>query len=336
MISIIIVGYNSKRYLEDCLSGIFASTYKNFEVTLVDNNSTDETVKFAKKHYPTVKIIKNNDNLGFTGGNNMGITEALENKSDYFFLLNPDTIIEKNCLKILVERANQKTILQPLILLHQENVKTEMVNTSGGVINFLGFSYCDGYKDHQKKYSRDKKITVGSGAALFIPSAVFKRIGLLDESFFMYHEDVDFCWRARLAGFNIQLIPKAKVWHKYSFSVNKKKFFYTERNRLMFLVKNFSFKYLCLIFPMMVINEILIIIYSIFGLWFFQKISSYLSFFRYLPRIIAERSKSSRISEKKLKTYISHQLSFSEFSSFLFYPYNIILSLYWRLIYFFV
>ena len=107
MIAIVIVSYNSKIFLEDCLSSIFASTVDNLVVYLVDNNSSDGSVNFAKKNYPAVRVIESKENLGFAGGNNLGIREALKHKPEHIFLLNPDTIIAKDCLAKLLEKADQ-------------------------------------------------------------------------------------------------------------------------------------------------------------------------------------------------------------------------------------
>ena len=259
MISIIIVGYNSLKYLDDCLSSLFESSYKNFEVIFVDNNSKDSSMSFIKKAFSTVEIIESKKNLGFAGGNNLGIKKALKNKSEYIFLLNPDTIIDKDCLEKLINKADDRTILQPLILLHENSKKTNLINTTGGYLNFLGFSYCSDYR-LDKKMAKEKDIAIASGAAVFIPAEILRKIGLFDESFFMYHEDVDLFWRARLFGHNIKLLPNALVWHKYSFSKNNKKIFYVERNRLLFLYKNFELKYWILILPIFIFNEIIVVL----------------------------------------------------------------------------
>lgn len=335
MISIIIVGYNSKKYLSGCLDSIFNSSYNKFRVIFIDNDSSDDSVDFVKRNYPRVDVLISQKNIGFAGANNLGIKHAQELGTDYIFLLNPDTITDTDCLNNLIKKADKKTVLQPLLLLNIDGKNTDLINTTGNYLNFLGISYCNDYKKNANQVS-EKDITTASGAAAFIPIEMFKKIGFFDKNFFMYHEDVDLFWRARLFGFNIRLVPDAKVWHFYSFSTNKNKFFFVERNRLIFIFKNFSIKYILLITPILFVNEILMISYSIVGLWLPQKISSYLSFFKLLPQIINSRKmiqSRSVVKETNLKKKLMPSISFAEIKSPLFAPYNLILRLYWRLIY---
>lgn len=333
MISIVIVGYNSKKDLEECFDSIFANTYKKFRVIFVDNDSSDGSFDFVKKSYPQIEAIKN-DNTGYAGGNNVGIKKALELKSDYIFLLNPDTIIDKECLSKLVLQADQKTVLQPLILLSLKGKNTDLINTTGGHLNFLGFSYCSQYREH-KSAAKAKDVALASGAAAFIPANVVKTTGLLDESFFMYHEDVDYFWRSRLLGFNIRLVPDALVWHKYLFSKNNQKMFYAERNRLVFLYKNFSLKYLILIFPALLLNELLMLVYSLLAGWFGQKIQSYASAVKLSRKELRFRKDNLtniHKQEKKLQRFIKPEIKFSEINNPAMVLYSLFTRIYWFLI----
>jgi len=337
MIAILIVGYKSKNDLKECLGSIFKSTYKKFRVFFIDN-CPDGSIEFIKAKFPKVTIVPNNKNLGYAVGNNLLIKEAIKHKADYVFILNPDTIIDKDCLKYFLKQANAKTILQPLLLINRHGKNTNLINTTGGSLNFLGFSYCSDYKqDKSTVFQHD--IPIASGASVFIPINILKKIGLYDENFFMYHEDVDLFWRARLNNYTIKLIPEALVWHKYSFSRNKNKFFYVERNRLLFLYKNFNLKYLLLIFPIFLLNEILMIFYSLFDGWIIQKLKSYLSAVKLLSKESKLRKNNlTKVgqSQHKLKKYIKASISFSEISNPLFYPYNLILRFYWFLISFLI
>ncbi len=333
MISIIIVGFNSKKYLSKCFKSILSSDLKTFRIIFVDNNSSDGSVEYVKKYFPNVLVLESRTNLGFAAGNNLGIKKALHLKSDFVFILNPDTIIDKSCLKRLKMNATEN-IVQPLILLIEDNKKTNLINTTGSYLNFLGISYCDDYRKHANNIV-EKDITTASGAASFIPATVFKKVGFFDENLFMYHEDVDLFWRARLAGYNIRLVPEAKVWHDYKFSKGKNKFFFIERNRLIFIFKNFSLKYLLLISPMMIINELLMIAYSVMGGWFPQKIKSYFSFIRLIPQELKNRKKIKKIissPERQLKKFLMPSISFSEISNPFLSSYNRILKVYWSLI----
>lgn len=332
-LGIIIIGYNSQKYLNDCLGSIEKSTYKSYKIIFVDNNSTDNSIEFIKNKYPKVTIIVNDRNFGFASANNIGIKKAFELKCDHLLLLNPDTLIDKNCLSLLIQRADSKTILQPLVLLNIGSINTDLVNTTGGDLNFLGFSHCSDYKKN-KTVVMEKDIAIASGVAVFIPTIILKKIGLFDESFFMYHEDVDLFWRARLSGYNIKLLPKCLVWHKYSFSRNKNKVFYVERNRLIFLYKNFTFKYLILILPAFLLNEIFIIFYSLFGGWFLIKINAYFSATSQIKsqRRHGNKSLKSNISTNRLKKFIKPEIVFSEVNIPFIKLYNVFLDLYWMIV----
>jgi len=334
MIAIIVVGYNNKNDLSDCFNSLQKSSVNDYRIIYVDNASSDGSVDFVKDNYPKIIIIKNK-NTGYAGGNNAGIRRALKLGSDYIFLLNPDTITDKHCLRQLIGRANQNTILQPLILLNRQGKKTNLINTTGGCLNYLGFSYCSDYKKSKDRV-KDREIPIASGAAVLVPKKMIKSIGLLDENFFMYHEDVDWFWRARLHGYDIKLVTNALVWHKYSFSKNKNKFYLTERNRLLFLYKNFSVKYLLLILPIFLLNEIFMISYSLLCGWFILKIKSYTS----ALTLIGQEAKKRKINllnacqtEGQLKKYIGINILFLEIQNPILPPYNVILMLYWNLIY---
>jgi GT2 family glycosyltransferase len=223
---IIIVNWNGKQYLDDCLSSLEDQTYKFFKTIIIDNNSSDDSVEFIKKKFIQIKIIQNTQNFGFAQGNNIGIKYALQNNADIIILLNNDTIVDKNWLQEMINTANSNKkigLVQAKIFIDNKD-KKHIINTVGNNIHYLGFGYCGHYKEIDNgQFSKDTEITYASGASLLIKKKVLDSIGMLDEKFFLYHEDLDLGWRARLFGFNIYLSNKAIVWHKYSFSKNKKK-----------------------------------------------------------------------------------------------------------------
>jgi len=333
MVAVVIVGYNSKEFLGECLQSVLDSSYNQLQVIFVDNNSSDGSAQYIKENFSDVLVLKSEKNVGFAGGNNLGIKKALELNSEYLFFLNPDTVIDKNCIKLLVEGTNHKSISQPLILLHQDGNKTNLINTWGNDLNYLGISYCSGYMTEQKK-AKKSNIPLASGAAFLAPKEFFETNDGFDEDFFMYHEDVDLSWRAREAGYDIKLSPDAKVWHKYNFSRNKKKFFFIERNRLLFLAKNFQIKTILLILPALIIQELVTLIFSIFGGWLHYKIASFFSFLYLLPKIISKRKTiNHKRSDREIKKYLSTKIN----SPFIQAPgisiYNFWLKLYWDLIF---
>lgn len=333
-LAIIVVGYNSEYYLHDCFESIGKSTFTDYKIILIDNDSSDQTVSYVKDQFPEVEVIQTGVNLGFAGGNNVGIRRALELGFKYILLLNPDTVVDRYALEILVKKADSHTILQPVLLLFSD-CKTKEINTTGNHLHYLGFSYCGDYKQDSSGLA-EREIVSASGAAAFVPSTVFKKIGFLDEFFFMYHEDLDFCWRARMHGFSVRLIPQARIWHKYSFSRNDIKLFFAERNRILFLLKNYEIKTLVLIFPLLFVNGAGMFFYSLIsgnGNLALVKLRGYWSIFRNFRTCLATRRKTQQnriVGDAELKTFISTDLSFSEVKIPRFY--NKVLSAYWKLI----
>ncbi len=331
MISIIVVGHNSKKDLGGCFDSISESTYKKYKTIYVDCGSSDGSANFARENFPKIQVLEES-NLGYAGGNNVGIREALKQKSDYIFILNPDTIVDKNCLKNLMSKARPDTILQPIILLYKNGRKTNLINTTGNYLNFLGFGCCRDYlKENRETESRE--IAFPSGAALFAPSEIFQKVGGFDEDFFMYLEDLDFGFRARKSGFNARLVPSAKIYHKYSFSQNKLKFYHAEKNRLAFLLKNFSLKYLLLITPIFFINEFFVVLYSLASGQIVAKFSSYGYVLREFKKLQSGRKGIGR--EGLVKKFIGPKLILGT-PSLLFFVWSVVLAVYWFIIYIFI
>lgn len=332
MTAIIIVGYNSQPYLEACFNSLLSQTAKDLKIIFVDNNSTDDSVTYIRKRFPEVEVIANKENYGFAKANNIGIEAAMKQKMRHVFILNPDTIVDKDCLKRLLEEADDKTILQPLILL---NGTEDKINTSGGTLNFLGFSYCSDYKLPAKQVSKDRVLPTASGAAMLVPVKLLETVGLFDEELFMYHEDVDLAWRSRIAGFSIKLVPSAFVWHDYRFSHNPKKFYYVERNRLLFLLKNFGAWYRVAIFPAFLLNEIALLAYFTLKGSLGSKLQAYFGVIKLWPHVIASRQKLKKLRKKsdhELVQLLGSDMDFAEINIPLLSLYTKVLSLYWKLI----
>ena len=206
---IIILNHNGGEILRDCLRSVFQLDYPNFEVVMADNDSTDGSFEMARENFSRAHLIKNPKNDGFSAGNNLGIRFALEKTADFIFLLNPDTLIKKNALTELIAAAaeNPQTgIFSPLIL---EN-KSEKVWFAGGRIEWskmrtTHITNIVSAKPYATEYL--------SGCAMLIRKDVFKKIGLLDEAYFLYYEDADFSFRARRNGLSLLVVPTARVYH---------------------------------------------------------------------------------------------------------------------------
>ncbi|MFA5050861.1 MAG: glycosyltransferase family 2 protein [Patescibacteria group bacterium] len=345
-IAVIIVCYNGREYLPDLLNSLKNQTLKPTEIIFVDNNSKDDSIDYVRKNFSEVILIENKKNLGFAQANNQGIKEAFtrqnfssENLSglDFIFLLNQDTICDNNCLEELVKSAeneNAKTFaFQPLVLCWPEKDK---IQTSGDKFHFLGFGYSGGYKlSIANGQSQSRDITYASGAAMFINTQALKEVGLLDEDLFMYHEDLDLCLRARFLGYNIFLAPQSLVYHKYKAGVSPHRWYWSERNRGLTLLKFYKLPTLILIFLPWLFMELGVLGYSLMTGWFSLKIKTYFSALRLVPKTLIKRAKVQRtrkISDRQFSKYLEAKFNFAGFEHpLLKYLVNPIFGLYWKI-----
>lgn len=344
-IAVIIVSYNGREYLPDCFNSLVRQTLLPKEIIVVDNASQDDSVKYVKEKYPQVDLIENEKNLGFAQANNQGIEVALQNKPDYIFLLNQDTICLPDCLENLVkgiEKQKNVFAVQPLILCWPAcagRPEKDKIQTAGDKIHYLGFGYCDGYKNQAKKDIIDKletNLTYGSGAGLFINVPALEKVGFLDKDLFLYHEDLDLCLRARFLKYDIKLVPEARIYHKYTEGISKNRWYWSERNRLITLLKFYKIPTLILIFPAWLFMELGILAYSLFSGWFILKIKSYFSILLQLPKTLIKRKKiqkTRKITDKELVEYLEPRFKFAGFTHpLLKYVVNPVLGLYCQII----
>ncbi|MCX6761692.1 MAG: glycosyltransferase family 2 protein [Candidatus Moranbacteria bacterium] len=234
-VSIVVLNYNGKDCLRGSLASLFCLGYPNFEVVAVDNNSIDGSLESARQSFSRATFIKNEHNLGFSAGNNVGIKYSLERMAEYVLLLNNDTVVKKDFLSRLIESAeSDKTvgILSPLIFARDGRA----VWFSGGKIDWLRM------KTEHKKELIESNFTRSdfiSGCAMLVRAEVFTKIGLLDEDFFLYWEDADFSVRAKKAGFGLLVVAGAQITHlEKSEEVRKNKVYWLVLSGLLFFRKN--------------------------------------------------------------------------------------------------
>jgi len=239
LVSVIVLNYNAGELLLNCIESIKKSTYKNLEIIVVDNISTDKSQKVCKEKYPDIKLIQNDENFGYCEGNNIGIREA---KGDYIIILNPDTIVESNCIEELISAYSKfgEGLYQPKILSLNEK---QVLQSTGNMLHVFGFGFA---KDKGRKDEgvdeEIKKIGYASGTCLFTSRNVLDKVGLLDSFLFLYHDDLDLGWRASQIGINSYYVPKSKIYHVESYSLkwSAKKFYWLERNRKYCLLTHYS------------------------------------------------------------------------------------------------
>jgi GT2 family glycosyltransferase len=253
-VSVIIVNWNGLVDTVACLESLrrVSQGICKLEIVVVDNASEDDSVKTIKNKFPEVKIIENKYNSGFAGGNNIGIKFAQSSNSDFIWLLNNDTEVDPKVLTELVgtaEKNPEAGIIGSKIYFYagrEYHLGRYAKSELGHVIWYVG-----GVIDWKNMYASHKNVDdvdVGqfntlmetdyvTGCSMFVRSSVFMKIGLLDEKYFMYLEDLDFCLRAKQAGFKLFIEPKSILWHKNSGSTakpgNSLHVYYQTRNRLL-------------------------------------------------------------------------------------------------------
>jgi|TARA_Y100000310_G_scaffold105045_1_gene103382 GT2 family glycosyltransferase len=254
LISIIILNYNAGDLLLNCVGSVFKSTYSNLEVILVDNSSKDNSQIRCKEKFEKIKLIENEENLGYCEGNNVGIRNA---KGDFILVLNPDTVVEPNWLEPLLDAYNSlgEGLYQPKILSLD---KKETFRSTGNQLHIFGFGFARGQgkiDDHQKKTV--EKIGYASGTCLFTSKEVLKKVGLLDSFLFLYHDDLDLGWRAAQIGINSHYVPNSVIYHVESYALkwSAKKFYWLERNRKYCILTHYSKKTYAKMLPSLILVD---------------------------------------------------------------------------------
>jgi len=239
LVSVIVLNYNAGELLLNCIESIKKSAYKNLEIIVVDNISTDKSQKICKEKYPDIKLIQNDENFGYCEGNNIGIREA---KGDYIIILNPDTIVESSWIEELISAYNKfgDGLYQPKFFSLNEKL---VLQSTGNMLHIFGFGFArDKGKIDDKKMEAIEKINYASGTCLFTSKAVLDKVGLLDPFLFLYHDDLDLGWRAAQIGIDSFYVPKSIIYHAESYALkwSAKKFYWLERNRKYCLLIHYS------------------------------------------------------------------------------------------------
>ena len=222
-VSIIILNWNGWQDTLACVESCHRLDWPNFRIIVVDNASTDGSVKQLRKSLSNVEIIQSDANLGFAGGNNIGIQRALECRADYVWLLNNDTVADPQALTMLVEAMENEPcagIAGSKILYHE---KPFMIWSTGGIWEKGRLHRRQRGANQLDSGQFDELCGVGSisGCSMMVRTTAVKKIGLMDESYFLYWEDTEWSARTSAGGFKVLYVPRSKVWHKVSVSTRQ-------------------------------------------------------------------------------------------------------------------
>lgn len=288
MISVVIPSWNGRHLLETAIPALLRQLPEQAQIIVVDNGSTDGSVEWMNAEWKTVITIALPENKGFSGAVNAGIAAAGDND---VVLVNNDTEALPGWMDALFDarsRFQQFHIFSSRVL-HAE--PPHLVDTAGDGFTIAGFGYKKGWlKPDGPDFDQPAEVFSASGCAMLIRREVIQRIGMFDEDFFAFGEDLDFCFRARLAGFRVLYIPNAKIFHAVrSTASSHQTLFWYHRNLVWTLVKNLPASLWFLYAPHICLHLILMTVRSLMGGWFKLFCRSMSAAVRGLPQMLERR-----------------------------------------------
>lgn len=252
-LSIIILTYNSEKLIGPCLDSIYETIRDiDFEIIVIDNNSHDQTVEFLRRYYPGIKLTVNKENIGFARGVNQGIKKA---KGKFLLLLNPDMRVFENTINRsldYLEKNKDVGILGCQLLYPDMRLQASFGNFPSLFTEFLQATFLYKFLPwgrfiplnflSRRRFEKIHQVDWLGGGFMMLRREVFKKIGLFDENFFMYLEDVDLCYRTKKVGFKIIYFPQVQVVHHHMASAKRdpSKAIINELNSLIYYFKKYK------------------------------------------------------------------------------------------------
>ncbi len=241
LVSIITINYNTPEITCELIDSLNQISYPNFEIIVVDNNSTIKSPGIIKKKYPGIILIESQINVGFPGGNNLGIMRA---KGEYILLLNNDCVVTENFLEPLILKFQNNTnigAISPKIRFFHTPEKIQFAGIKP-INKFTIRNHAIGYwEDDNGQYDYDYQTYCIHGAAMIIPRKIIEKVGMMSYIFFLYYEELDWAERIKNAGYKLFYVHNSLVYHKESKSTGKLsplKTYYINRNRLLYMRRN--------------------------------------------------------------------------------------------------
>jgi GT2 family glycosyltransferase len=274
----IVVSYREPAATRAAVASLLEQTHAPQRVVVVDNDPDGRLDEIAG-----ARVLRQAVNRGYTGGANAGARAAGD--ADWLFLLNPDALAAPDCVERLIEAADERTaILGAQVLLPD----AEHVNAGDNPLHLTGLSW-SGRFEQRREGGPAREAAVVSGAALLVRRAAWEQLGGLTERFFLYHDDVDLAWRARLSGWSVRFVPAATVRHEYTFDKGLEKWFYLERNRTWTILTLYGGRTLLVLAPLLLASEAAILLAAARQGWLREKLRAWVAVIRWLPALLARR-----------------------------------------------
>jgi GT2 family glycosyltransferase len=236
-LSVVVVNWNGRRLLAECLRSLAAQSLAGIEIVLVDNASSDDSVALVRREFPEVEIVALDRNLGFAGGSNRGIAAA---RAPFVALLNNDAVAEPTWAAHLLEAARDPRVglAASRVLLYDDRSR---LDSAGDGMTTVGVAYKRGHLEPGARFSEPADVFGASGCAMLLRRAMLEDVGLFDERFFLIYEDADLAFRARLRGWKCRYAPEARAYHRVNASIGRLSathVFYGQRNAERVYFKN--------------------------------------------------------------------------------------------------
>jgi GT2 family glycosyltransferase len=346
LVGIILVNYKdyAVQYLLPCRDSLRIQKYPldKIKVYIIDNDSSPQSFLYLSENYPEAKILKRNDG-NYCAANNLGFQEAIKDGCEYLVTANMDTEMTPDWLMELVfalENNPEAGIAQSKILLYPKTEEAKIhpkINTLGNRFHFLGFGFTS-------KYNLDDQTVVGypeikgyaSGCCFVTKPVIFQEIGGWNENYYMYHDDIEFSLKAKLAGHKVILAPKSVIFHKYEFSRSVRMLYYMERNRYLLVASFYPIRLLLFLLPAFIIMGTGLFFFALFKGWiktWLQTLAYFLkpTSWREIKKSRQEIKKISKLKFTDLAGEIEGKVDFPEIDNpLLRYVGNNLLDFYWR------
>jgi hypothetical protein len=316
--AIVILNWNGQKLLEQFLPSVVNFSSELTEIYVADNASTDTSIKYVKKFYPSIKIIENTKNEGYAKGYNDALAEV---DADIYCLLNSDVEVTKDWLTPILEvftKEKKTAIIQPKLLDFKDKAKFEYAGAAGGFLDVYGYPYCRGrvFNDLETDHGQFNDVSEifwASGACLFIRSKIYHQLGGLDEDYFAHQEEIDLCWRTQNIGYKVKYVGTSTVFHIGGATLqetNPHKTYLNFRNSLLNVVKNVPKKwFLFVVFSRLILDGIAGIkfLIELRPVHTFAILRAHINFYKNFKKFLGKRKKLQKKQDYNQHTSIVWQ-----------------------------
>lgn len=288
-ISVVVVAHDAGMELVGCLASLRPRTGAAPEIIVVVTGALEPEAERAARFL--AEVVEPGENIGFAAACNLGTRHA---NGDVLVFLNADTLAAPGALQGLAHALEDPTVGAAMARLRLVR-EPDLLNSSGNVLHITGLGWVGGYRDEVARARELREVAFPSGAAMAIKADLFRELGGFRDELFCYHEDVDLGWRLRLRGLRVVMTPRADVYHDYEFARNPLKQYFLERNRLAFVMCDFSVRLLLVLSPILVAAEVAMCVLAWREGWLRRKLSTYVWCLRHARMLLRRRRETQRI-----------------------------------------